>query len=90
MAERESPMITLAPDSELAARLAEAGHRGAPLLVDAGGVLYRLDVHPAGAATPTAAQAIIDVGAPVRSPDEFFGRLTAREDVGEILQRLAE
>ena len=35
MADRESSTIALAPDSELAARLAEAGSSGAPLLVDA-------------------------------------------------------
>jgi hypothetical protein len=53
MAERESSTIALAPDSDLAARLAEASSSGAPLLVDAGGVLYRLEVHPAGAAAAT-------------------------------------
>ena len=58
-----APLIALAPDSDLAARLAEAGSSGASLLVDAGGVLYRLEGHPAGVAAPTSGQAIAEVAA---------------------------
>ena len=90
MPERDSLVIALAPDSEFAARLAEAGSSGAPLLVDAGGLLYRLEVHPAGGAVPSSGQATGEASASMSLPDEFFGRLTAREDVREILKRLAE
>jgi hypothetical protein len=80
MPEREWLVTALARDSEFAARLAEVGSSGAPLLVEAGGLLYRLEVHPAGGVAPTSGQArgsqCLDVfaGRVFRSTDRSRGR----------------
>ncbi len=91
MPERAPKTITVSPQSELAALIAQASSSGLPLIVDTGDTVYRLDVRPAASADVPAPSEQDPPGDAARpSPADFYRELVERQDVRDILKQLAE
>jgi hypothetical protein len=88
VADTHRKTLVVAPDSELATLIAEAGTTGAPLIVESGEQAFRLDVRPLRS-TAEADPQDRDPAPASLGPAELYRALSEGGDIRQVLRTLA-